>query len=117
MTSPHDAVAAISPINATPRRMLRITVIPSRLPFDDLGRDEDQQLLTRVVDAIALEQPAENGHAAQSRGPIVCGLFLTDVNAANHGRLAVADEDRRVCALGVDRRDAVDRAAEVGLRV
>src|SRR6516162_8827095 len=101
-TSPHDAPATA----AKARRMIGVLkrVIACSSP-DDAWCDEDQQLRALIVDPVALEQPAEKRNLAQTWRPIGLVLQTVGIHAADHGRLAVAHEQRRDGALRVDRRD------------
>src|SRR5207302_8457700 len=57
--------------------------------LDDFRRDENEQLRALLVERVALEQPAEQGDAADAWRPIVRRLLLADVDAADDRRLAV----------------------------
>src|SRR5262249_31606447 len=116
-TSPHEAVAVMSAANPRNLRAFRILRILSSSAFDNLRRNEDEQLGALIVQRVPLEQPAKQRHPAEPRRTIVRHLLLTDVDAPDHRCLAVADQHCRVRALCVDGRNAVDRAAEVRLRV
>ena len=59
---------------------------------DDARRNEDQQLATLILDSIPLEQPPEQRNAVQTRRATLERLFITEIDPANHGRLAVVDE-------------------------
>src|SRR5688572_1281083 len=91
--------------------------VTSPLQPHDLWCDEDEQLAALIREFVALEQPAEQRQPMQGRRAVLARLLTAHVDAADDGRLAAADQHLRERALRVDRRDAVDRAAEVGRRV
>src|SRR5262249_54192019 len=118
-SSPHTVTLTAAAATASiPTIVLPITHSRSLLlePHDP-GREEDQQLPALVGDAVSLEQPAEQRDPVETRRPLLIRLFAAHVDAADDGRVAVAHEHLRDGALRVDRRDVVDRPAEVGRRV
>src|SRR5438876_2194531 len=121
-TSPQDTVATTSAVSPAGRAHLLIDIDLARPPdafrlaLDDSRRDEDQQLGARVVDAVAFEQPGQNGNLSEARRAIGGVLLVGLEDSANDRRLPVVDEQRRQSALRVDRGNGSwsGRTAEVG---
>src|SRR5687767_2898434 len=117
--SPQPAIAAdtaTTPDSVNNFASFAVTVTSPLQPHD-LRRNEDEQLAALIRELIAFEQPAKQRQPVQRWRPVLTRLLATDVNAADDRRLAAAHQYLRQCALRVDRRDAVDGAAEVGRRV
>src|SRR4029453_10570944 len=73
------------------------------LPLDDSRRDEDQQLVVLVVREVVLEQPPEERHFVQRRGPALTRFLRAEVDAANDRGLPITHETGGIGAWGVDR--------------
>src|SRR5688500_1188333 len=111
---PQPAIAAdVATTPSRPRNFGNFAVtVTSPLQPHDLRCEEDEQLAALIRELIAAEQPAKQRHPVQGRRAVLARLLAADVDATDDGRLAAAHQYLRQRALRVDRRDAVDRAAE-----
>src|SRR3970040_388908 len=74
----------------------------SPLGLDDARRDEEQQLVVRVLRTLPPEQVSEQRDVAEHRGLVLVDEFLALVDAADDGGLTVLHEHDRLRRLRVD---------------
>src|SRR5262245_13505984 len=84
------------------------------LSSDDSRSDEDDELLALIARVRALEEPTQKRNLADTRRLVEVRRLGRLQDAADGRRDAVGHLHLRFGALRVDRRVAVDRAAEVG---
>src|SRR6266550_3079085 len=113
---PHPAITSVESAASRPS-VFDFFVTVALLEGKNPRRNENQQLAAVVVHAVTPEQPAKQRDPRQARRGVLVGLFAADIDAADHRRVAVADEHLGDRALRVDRGNVVDGLAEVGRRV
>src|SRR5687768_8761572 len=113
MASEHPDNAAAHATAAAHVRYVVLDIGLVLLQPGDLGGDEDEELAALILGDVPLEQPPEQRQPVEPGRAVLRRLLAADVDAADHRRLAVAHQHLRDRALGIDRRDAVDLAAEV----